>query len=893
MERTISVLRWAGVACGAILFFGFLFWKPAGKPFSESAKEVLIIKGLDVGFWPQGMANGAALAAFQEQNPGIELRRWTSFRIPGDLDLASELMSFAARTAPDVTFTYVHRLQFFVEQGFLQPLNKYIGEDTNGDGILDDSEVHWKPWLEMPPMFRQMGMRGTTIYALPSGNFFTLMAYRGDLLERAGVKSGAFPKDFESFFEACQRVCALTVTSPPSSRVYALPRNLDSLFLSLLLSAGGDPGQGLILDATGKTLKRFLPEDDPARIAKQLGLRQGGYSIQWSASFNSPEALKVLSAMKRLYWQPWVLNPKTGIPCNLSEEDVSKGTFTCPGTQTEMRINDVPGGLQTGVCRPSRSAQFVGQTDLDLLCDGQLAMMPLQNTSIANLERSISSLSFALPPAFDPEGRPTVIAIPMLFGLNANLEGTTLQAAWDFLAFRCSDAWLTETSRFLIDAGYGEQVSPVDAERLGLPQRMAGLPSSWITANRDALGFARIIPYFSGYQQAETEFLSRTIRALADRPDLNLAQAISGVQAEVDGRILLKRDTPREPWKPFAAGALLIASAVAMVWGIRAVVGRLATRTSARGGKTKSPWKAAFWILILPALLSVAVWSYYPVIRGLMLAFQEYRLDGVVEWIGLLNFMDGVLSARFVQTIMTTVVFIALNVGLGFFAPVILAVFLHEIPRGRYFFRILFFLPSVTSVLVVMLLWQVLYEPTPSGILNQIVQPAVAFLNGLLPQMSQISFPVRFLQDENLALLCVIIPAIWAGMGAGCLIYLAALQSVSSDLYEAADIDGAGFWHKLTKITIPYLKPLLIINLVGAFVGSAQAWGNIFVMTGGGPGLSTQVAALEIWMNAFVFLRFGVATAQAWILGSLLIGFTVWQIRMMQKVDFRRTQNNG
>ena len=125
-------------------------------------------------------------------------------------------------------------------------------------------------------------------------------------------------------------------------------------------------------------------------------------------------------------------------------------------------------------------------------------------------------------------------------------------------------------------------------------------------------------------------------------------------------------------------------------------------------------------------------------------------------------------------------------------------------------------------------------------------------------------------------------------MGTGCLIYLAALQSVSSDLYEAAEIDGAGFWKKLFHITIPYLRPLLIINLIGAFIGSAHGWGNIFIMTGGGPDLATQVASLEIWVNSFMFLRFGMATAQAWVLGAMLIGFTVWQIKQMQKLEFRR-----
>jgi multiple sugar transport system permease protein len=105
-------------------------------------------------------------------------------------------------------------------------------------------------------------------------------------------------------------------------------------------------------------------------------------------------------------------------------------------------------------------------------------------------------------------------------------------------------------------------------------------------------------------------------------------------------------------------------------------------------------------------------------------------------------------------------------------------------------------------------------------------------------------------------------------------------------VYEAADLDGAGIWQKVRRITLPSLRPLIVINLVGAFIGSFKAMENIFVMTGGGPLYRTHTVGLEIWYNAFMYLKFGYATAAAWIMGAMLVGFTLYQLRILRDVRF-------
>ena len=122
------------------------------------------------------------------------------------------------------------------------------------------------------------------------------------------------------------------------------------------------------------------------------------------------------------------------------------------------------------------------------------------------------------------------------------------------------------------------------------------------------------------------------------------------------------------------------------------------------------------------------------------------------------------------------------------------------------------------------------------------------------------------------------------------LIYLAALQSIPRDLYEAAEVDGAGLCSKLRNITFPALLPLIIINFVGAFIGTFQNMGNIFLLTFGGPGEATMVVSLKIWIEAYNNLRFSMATSMAWVRGALLVGFTYFQIRLLGKVEYRKAQ---
>ena len=186
-------------------------------------------------------------------------------------------------------------------------------------------------------------------------------------------------------------------------------------------------------------------------------------------------------------------------------------------------------------------------------------------------------------------------------------------------------------------------------------------------------------------------------------------------------------------------------------------------------------------------------------------------------------------------------------------------------------------------------MWRQFYDKSPSGLLNSLTSPLIEHIvNPVFKMVGHAAWPLAndWLGDPALAMFAVVLPGIWAGAGPGSILYLAALKNVSEDRYEAADLDGANWRQKIRYITLPSLKPLILINLLGVFIAGFKAMENIFVLTMGGPLNSTRTIGLEVWQNAFMYLKFGYATAAAWVMGSILVGFTLIQIKSLLRMRF-------
>ena len=430
---------------------------------------------------------------------------------------------------------------------------------------------------------------------------------------------------------------------------------------------------------------------------------------------------------------------------------------------------------------------------------------------------------------------------------------------------------------------------PSDLRRLGFDAEAAALPQG-VTAMYEDLAAGRVKAVtepWVGFWQAASDLVQRRFLGIllsdAGR-DFDCAAALASITADANRGLMFDSDKSRiDRARPYARVILgvLVACALVAWWLVRrcgdASSGK--QKPSMTGETVHAKSRIAPWLFLAPAVVSILLWSYYPLIRGAVMAFQEYHIVGAAKWAGLDNFIRVSTDPGFWLAWLRTLEYVGITLALGFVTPIVLAVMLCEIPKGKVFFRFLYFLPHLTSALVVTLLWKLIFDPTENGLLNQILMSV-----GLSRQ--------SWLLDPAWAMVCCILPGVWAGAGISSLIYIAALGSLPQDYYEAAAIDGAGIFARFRHVTFPQLAPLMVINFVGAFIAAFQGMGSIFLLTFGGPGDATQVLSLQIWKEAYNNLRFSTATTMAWYLGMALIGFTYLQIRFLRRVEFRQAAIN-
>ena len=197
------------------------------------------------------------------------------------------------------------------------------------------------------------------------------------------------------------------------------------------------------------------------------------------------------------------------------------------------------------------------------------------------------------------------------------------------------------------------------------------------------------------------------------------------------------------------------------------------------------------------------------------------------------------------------------------------AALLNQPIRGRLVFRTIYYLPVITSSVVTALIWQFIYSQQPSGLLNQFIG-----LFGIGPQ--------GWITDPRLARLSLFVIS-WWGLGGSMVIFLAALQDIPTALYEAARIDGAHGWQSFLYVTVPMLRPVVLFVVVTGCIGVFRAFGMIFLLTQGGPSLTTNTLVWEVYMNAFGYLRLGRAGAIAVVLVSLILLITILNFRVLRE----------
>jgi multiple sugar transport system permease protein len=504
-----------------------------------------------------------------------------------------------------------------------------------------------------------------------------------------------------------------------------------------------------------------------------------------------------------------------------------------------------------------------------------------------------SLLGVAALPA-GPAGRANEVNAGM-WAINASIrDPAKLEACWTFLKFFAGDEAAEVTTRQYVELGLGALVNPTWLKKFGYADLAAQVDPAFVRANEEVFATGHPEPYGRNCQQVYVVLDSALERAALYRKEPAL-RILDQTAAEMDRKLLgytsaeVLAQQRTYAWIVFAFLITCVAAfgMVALVRFKRKLQSAEAGRSLGAGQNLRRIHRFIA-ICLLPAAASLIVWSYYPLLRGLIIAFQDYRIMQPAKWVGLDNFIAVFTQPIFYRALANTFAYVALSILIGFFLPMILALALNEIPRFKILFRTVFYLPAMTSGIVIAILWRQFYDKSETGLLNSILRPFIEVLNPVLEtiHMQPIALAHDWLGNPTLALFAVVLPGIWAGAGPGSILYLAALKNIPDERYEAADLDGASWFHKVLYITMPALKPLILINLLGVFIAGFKAMENIFVLTGGGPLYATHTIGLEVWTNAFMFLKFGYATAAAWVMGAILIGFTVLQLRTLLQLRF-------
>jgi multiple sugar transport system permease protein len=301
---------------------------------------------------------------------------------------------------------------------------------------------------------------------------------------------------------------------------------------------------------------------------------------------------------------------------------------------------------------------------------------------------------------------------------------------------------------------------------------------------------------------------------------------------------------------------------------------RSARSASPRRRRTPVTWVRAgglsTLVFLLPLLLVFGVFSWAPIVQSVVMSVQHTNLVDTAEFVGLDNF-SYVLSDPLLWTALgNTLWFALLALVFGYPIPLIAAIMISEVRRFRGLYSALAYLPVVVPPVVAVLLWKVFFDASPSGLFNTLLGAV-----GLEP--------LRWLQDADTAMPSLVLEATWAAAGGTMIIYLAALISVPPELYEAAEIDGASIWRKLWHVTLPRLRPVLLVTFILQIIGTSQVFLEPFLFTDGGPANSTTTLLLLIYDYAFANSLggdYGAATALSIMLAAVLALFSAVYFRL-------------
>jgi multiple sugar transport system permease protein len=278
-------------------------------------------------------------------------------------------------------------------------------------------------------------------------------------------------------------------------------------------------------------------------------------------------------------------------------------------------------------------------------------------------------------------------------------------------------------------------------------------------------------------------------------------------------------------------------------------------------------------VFALPLLIVFGVFSWWPIVRSVIMSFQKTNLVVAPRWVGWENFQYVLTDPDLPTAIGNTLYFALLALVIGFPIPLVAAVLISSVRRLKGLYSVLVYLPVVVPPVVAVLLWKFFYDGSANGVFNTI--------------LGWVGIgPFQWLSDYALVMPSLVVEATWAAAGGTVIIYLAALISVPGELYDAAEVDGAGIWQKLWHVTIPQLRGVLYITFILQIIATAQVFLEPFLFTGGGPANRTLTVLLMIYNYAFTRSlggNYGAATALSLMLAAFLAILSLVYFRLTSR----------
>lgn len=277
-------------------------------------------------------------------------------------------------------------------------------------------------------------------------------------------------------------------------------------------------------------------------------------------------------------------------------------------------------------------------------------------------------------------------------------------------------------------------------------------------------------------------------------------------------------------------------------------------------------------LFALPMILVFSVYSWWPILQSLWMSFQKTNLI-TFQFVGLDNFVNVLSDPLLGRAVLNTAYFALLALVFGFPLPIFMAVLMSEVKRMKGLYSALAYLPVIVPPVVAVLLWRFFYSASPTGVFNTIIG-----WFGIPPQ--------PWIQDATQAMPALVLEATWAAAGGSIIIYLAALLAVPPELYDAAEVDGAGIWRKVWHVTLPQLRGVIFIMLILQIIATAQVFLEPYLFTGGGPNNATVTVLLLIYRYAFensLGGKYGEATALSVMLALFLAAASFLYFKATQK----------